>query len=335
MKLLRVGITLVLIGLVLYWLDLRQFGDVLASSNWWWVVPATLLQLTLTLLSAKRWQAILTNFRIRTSLGSLIQLAFIGSFFNLCLPSAIGGDVFRAFYLSKRTARSMTTTLMSTLLERSGGLCALLMVGAAAALYWGLPAGSPVPGYLFPVMIAVYLLINLALFHSRLHRLFTRILKRLGLGRLEERMELVYEGLRTLIRNRGALVEVLAVSLVIQLGSVAVVWTVSHALPLQQPLPVFLVLIPIINLSIMVPVTINGFGLREGLYFLLFAALGVPEEQAVALSLLNTLAVALAALPGGVVYSLYKRDPGFEPGELVNLPGGQVGGDLLPRERKS
>ncbi len=318
MTIVRVCITLLLVGLVLYRLDLGQFVSVLAASHWEWVVPAVGLQLSLTVLSAGRWKAILSNFRIATPLKSLIQLAFIGSFFNLCLPSSIGGDVFRAFYLSKRTGRGLSTTLTTTILERNGGLCALLMIGAAASLVWGLPGRGAVPAYLFPALITAYLMANLALFNGRLHRLASRLLQWLGLARLEEKMELVYDGLRKLIRNRGALARVLAISLLIQFGSVVVIWTAGKALSLGLPFQVFLILIPIINLSIMIPVTINGFGLREGLYVLLFAALGVSEEEAVALSLLNALVVMLAALPGSVVYSLYKKDPAFD-GQIEEL----------------
>jgi hypothetical protein len=79
---------------------------------------------------------------------------------------------------------------------------------------------------------------------------------------------------------------------------------------------VFLIFVPLINLSIMVPLTINGFGLRESLYLLLFAQIGLQQETAVAMSLLNTMVVMAAALPGGLLYSLYKREQDFGvPGE--------------------
>ncbi len=315
----RVGVTVVLIGLVLSRLDLEQFAQVLIGSNWWWLLPAVALQLGMTVLAAGRWRAILDNFRIRPGWKPLVQLGFIGSFFNLCLPSSIGGDVFRAYYLAKRAGRSMTTTLTTTILERNGGLCALLLIGASASLWWGLPRGGAVSSFLFPLIIVLYLLANLALFHSRLHRLAGWTLRRLGWTGLEAKMELVYEGLRELIRNRWALLRVVAISLLIQTGSVTIVWVASHALSLELPFPVFLVLVPIVNLSIMVPVTINGFGLREGLYVLLFTGLGVSREQAVALSLLNALVVMAAALPGGVVYSLYKKDPGFDAAVEADL----------------
>jgi hypothetical protein len=75
----------------------------------------------------------------------------------------------------------------------------------------------------------------------------------------------------------------------------------------------------------MVPLTINGFGLRESLYLLLFAQIGLQQEKAVALSLLNTFVIMLAVLPGGLAYSFYKKQEDFgqvvEEAEVLEVSG--------------
>ena len=60
------------------------------------------------------------------------------------------------------------------------------------------------------------------------------------------------------------------------------------------------------------PLTINGVGLRESVYYLLFSQIGVPVEAAVTLGLLNFAVVAMTSLPGGIVYSLYKKEETFK-----------------------
>jgi len=89
-------------------------------------------------------------------------------------------------------------------------------------------------------------------------------------------------------------------------------WIAALAIGVKAPFLIFLIFIPIVNLTIMVPLTINGFGLREGVYFLLFREIGLPVETAVTLSLLNFLVVTLASLPGAVAYSFYKKDESFD-----------------------
>ncbi len=294
-----------------YQLDWNKFAKVLSTANFLLLVPALLTQLASAFLSVARWKTIVSNFDIRVGFARLLRFSFIGSFFNLVLPSSIGGDFFRAFYLSKEAKRGMSTTLTTTLLERSGGLCALLAIGVAAALSHRIVVHEIPLLYLFLVLITGYVLVNAALFNPRIHRLLNRLLERLRLQNVEEKMELVYRGLNTLIGNRKAIAKVLGLSLTIQFGSVVIVWIAAQALAIEAPFSSFLVFIPLINLSIMVPLTINGFGLRETLYFLLFTNIGLQQERAVALSLLNTLVVMTVALPGGVLYSLHKKEESY------------------------
>ena len=75
---------------------------------------------------------------------------------------------------------------------------------------------------------------------------------------------------------------------------------------------VFLIFVPLINLSIMVPLTINGIGLRESLFYLFFSQIGIPAETAVGLSLVTFALYVLTAFPGLVVYSLYKKEEHLE-----------------------
>ena len=302
---------LLLAGLA-YQLDLAKFRRALGEAELWILLPAIAVQLGLTFLSVARWRSILHNFDIQIPFLDLTKISFIGNFFNLFLPSSIGGDFFRAFYLSRRKKRGMSTTLTTTLLERSGGLCALLAIGLAAALSHRLVVHGVPLVYLFLALAAGYLLANLALFNPRMHAWINRFLERFHLEDFENKMELVYRGLNSLIRNRQSIATVLALSLAIQFASVLIVWIAAQSLHIDAPFKIFLVFIPLINLSIMVPLTINGFGLRESLYFLLFTTIGLEQEKAVALSLLNALVVMAAALPGGVVYSLFKKEERFD-----------------------
>ena len=311
--LIRSIITLALIAFLLYQIDVTTFLSVLSSARFLFLVPAVLLQAALVFISVARWRAVLRNFQIQIRFLSLAQITWMGSFFSLFLPSSIGGDVFRAYCLAKQKKRSMATTLTTTALERSGGLGALLVIGVVSVFFHRIEVqGIPLLP-IFLVLITGYILANITLFNSRIHTLASRLLRRLGRESWDSKLEWVYQGLQTLSRNRGSLVLITVLSLVIQFCSVVIVWITAHALSIKAPFTAFLIFVPLINLSIMVPLTINGFGLRESLYLLLFAEIGLQEEAAVALSLLNTLVIMLAALPGGFVYSMYKRRERFDP----------------------
>lgn len=308
----KVIFTVLLLVLLAYQVDLKTLAQTMVSVQLVILLPAVLLQVLMALVSTIRWRAILSNFAIQTGLSRLARLVFIGAFFNLFLPSSIGGDVIRAFYLSRQTGRGMSTTLMTTVLERSAGLCALLAIGSAAVFTQNISVHGVPLSRVFALLLLFYAAANLILFNSKAHGILTRFLGRFKMQDVEAKMELVYKGLKSLIRNRRSIVVALGLSLGIQFSSVLIVWIAGKSLGIQSDFLNFLVFIPLINLSIMVPLTINGFGLRESLYFLLFTQIGLSEEQSVALSLLNTLVVMAAALPGGLFYSLYKREPGFD-----------------------
>ncbi len=308
----KLGVTLLLLGILALEMDLKKFLAVISSANPTLVLLATGLQMFIILLAVFRWQVILQNFQIAAGFSPLTKITFIGQFFNLFLPSGIGGDVFRAYYLSKSHHRGLSTTLTTTLVERSAGLFALLFMGGLfAALHRIVIQGISLL-YLFLGLIVVYVAANVALFHSWSHRRLTRLLMRFNLTDVEGKLELVYEGLTALRKNKKAIANCLLLSGVIQFLSVVVVWLAALAIGIRAPFYIFLIFIPIVNLTIMIPLTINGFGLRESVYYLLFAQIGLPVETSVTLSLLNFLVVTLASLPGGIAYSMYKKEENFD-----------------------
>ena len=311
----KVSITLVLLLFLVYQMDLRKLVDILLSANPVFVLLASLVLVLTVLLSTIRWRTILRNFDIHSGFPPLAKITFIGFFFNLFLPSGIGGDFFRAYYLSNRENRGMSTTLTTTVLERSAGLCALLIIGTFFAALQDIRVAGIRLFYVFLVMASLYLLGNLALFHSWMHRKISSFLSRNSMQQIQAKMALVYQGLNNLCGNKASILTTLVVSLVIQFLSVVIVWIAAQAIEIEAPFRIFLIFVPLINLSMMVPLTINGVGLRESLFYLLFSQIGVPVEMAVSLSLITFAIYLLAAVPGFIMYSLYRREEHLD--ELV------------------
>lgn len=313
---LKTAITLGLLGFLVYRMDLAEFAGVFASADWLLVLGAGLLHLATVPPSVLRWRSVLTHFDIRTPFGKLTQICLIGYFFNMFLPSAIGGDFFRAYYLSRRESKGMSTTLTSTVVDRIAGLAAMLLIALVAVVLNPMDVhGQP----LLPIVLVLglgFVVAIGALFNPLMHGLAQRVLGWFGMTGLEEKFELVSRGLGLLRRNGRTIATVVGASLVIQFTVIVAMWLAALSIGLEAPFRLFLIFIPLVNLSVAVPMTINGVGLRESMYYLLFSEIGVPVETAVTLSLLNLLVVAMTALPGGVVYSLYKKDRGFPEPEL-------------------
>jgi len=306
--LLKLGFTVLLLVVLGYQLDLRTLGSVIASARLGPLLLAVLLQLGLILVAVFRWKIILGYFTIQIAYLQALRIVFMGNFFSLFLPSAIGGDVFRAYYVSRRSKKGLSHMLTTTLLDRSAGLCALLLIGLCSSLYSDIAVGGVQLSRVFIAMTTVYFLINVAVFHDWSHRATSRLLTRFGFEALDENLQLIYAGLRALIGAPVSVLVIFGLSLVVQFTAVCVMWFAARSLDFDSRFSVFLIFIPLVNLSIMVPITINGLGLRESLYLLLFAELGTQDEISVALGLLQALIVMIVALPGGPIYGLYKTE---------------------------
>lgn len=308
----KILFSLALLGFLGSRMDLEKFFQVLSSARFPLLLLAATVQITAILLSVARWQAVLRNFSILTNFVSLVRLSFIGYFWGLFLPTHIGGDFVRAYYLSRKEKRAMSTTATSIVLDRSAGLCALLGIGIFFAALHRLEVQGIGLFHFFLLVSLVYVLSSVAMFHSWTHKLLSRFVTRLHLENMAAKLELAYQGLHTLRRNGRAIFVILLLSMMIQFLAVVVVWIAAQAIQIAAPFYFFLVCIPAINLSTSIPVTINGIGLRESLYYLFFSEIGLPVETAVTLSLLSLLVMVLAAMPGMVMYSFYKKEEHFD-----------------------
>ncbi len=308
---LKLLLTFALLAVVVSQMELEKFSKTLSSMDLSWVVLALSLQLLAAVPAVQRWRLILRSFEIRKGFLPLLKLALIGSFFNLFLPTGIGGDFIRGFYLSRNVGRGISSILTTILLERSGGLCALLLIGTIASALSGIEISDFPAVYLFLVFLAGYSLINLLLFLPWVHTQIDLLLKRWGFDSVAAKMELIYEGLQALGRDGRTLGGTLVLSLIVQFVSILVVWALAQAIGATASFSTFLIFIPLINLTLMIPLTISGIGLREGAYYLLFSQVGLPAEMSIALSLMNYFVYLLAGLPGALLYTLHKKDEDF------------------------
>ncbi|MBI2823044.1 MAG: flippase-like domain-containing protein [Acidobacteria bacterium] len=303
----KITLTVSLLYLLYSKIAWPEFGRILQQANFFWIGVAVAVHFVTYLWSVKRWKIILENFRIHAPFWKLTKITFIGAFFGLFLPSIVGGDFFRAYYLARDQKRRLTTTLTSLILDRSAGFMALLAIGTTFA---AIRSVSVQGVRIFPsvaAFTAVFLLANVIIFNHSLHRRLESLLRRRGMQRSVERLDAAVDGLKTLSANRSALVQALMISFGVQLAVVLIVWCIGLALRTSVPFVYFLIFVPLINLITMVPLTINGIGLREAVFYLLFSQVGMSREACISMGLLYYLVLVLTALPGGFLYSFYKK----------------------------
>src|SRR5262249_27726825 len=120
--------------------DWRQVGDTFARIRLaWWLLAVGLYALT-QVVSSLRWQLFARPLGFRQSLWQFTGMYYVGMFFNLVLPTSVGGDMVRAWYLDGG-ARQRGRAFLSVLADRGSGLLVLLTLACIGVL--ASPPGLP------------------------------------------------------------------------------------------------------------------------------------------------------------------------------------------------
>jgi hypothetical protein len=194
-------------------------------------------------------------------------------FFNLFGPSTIGGDVVRALYLGE--GRRPGLAVNSVVFDRVSGLAVLMALGAAAlvafpgyGLPWPLTAGIVAGG---TVLVVGWWL------SPRVVRLLPET------NRLRRQVE---DDLEPFWRDRRLLSRVALISLVFHLTQVGVQWILVRAAGATVPISYCLIYHPVISVMMALPVSVAGFGVREGGYLYFLTRINLDDSIAVTVGLL-------------------------------------------------
>jgi hypothetical protein len=226
----------------------------------------------------------------------------VGMFFNIGLPSLIGGDVVKAYILSRRSARPLQSGLASVLQDRAAGLVSLIAYGTVAVL------ASPVTWRGIPlslIYLVVWLGLILALWLVWKGEGFTRrFTARESVSLLQKIVRVVADFHQALVTMKMGWGEVLQIACLSFLNSALVLWIyqqVAVAAGNEVNLIAFSALFPLINLLTMIPVSFSGIGIREWAYVEAMALLGVPADRALIVAL-STSALVIVVNLGGIVF---------------------------------
>jgi len=277
------------ISAVLLFLVLRNFdfGEAVAVVG---IADLPILALVLgsvilkNVFSSLRWQTLLRVRGPKVPFLELLRLYFIGVFFNNFLPSSVGGDIVKAYKLSKYTNQAFDSSI-SVFMERFVGILALAFIGALAPIFvFG------IYGVLIFITFLTLLVLGMWVVgkFSKVHPLLTKLW-----------------GAVTFYKDYPkTLVEAFILSLIIQGFSLSSQLLVFYSLGYSLPIFKALVALPIINIGTFLTLLPNGWGSQEALYSLLFGMLGINHTISVTVSLVYRVLTLTTAVFGGVIYAI-------------------------------
>ena len=294
-------VTLLLLGIVLVFVDIDKLAQRLGMVPPTIVLAVLVVSLIQVALSAWRWRYTANRLGVAMGFGFAFREYYLAGFLNQVLPGGVMGDVNRAWRHSRSAKRLQQLAIVhAVVLERLSGQLVLVPVAliAVSGLWWtgqlnsqfGDAGVSLNLGYwlILPALAVLgVLLVSMTGFGAR----FRRYVRRLS-GDVR----------RAFLGCRNALVQV-GTSVLVFLTYMAVFMLMATGMGLfvdGTPWLLVVALCPLLLLAMVVPLTVSGWGVREGVAAILWPLAGLPAEQGVALSVGYGAAVFLVSLPGAL-----------------------------------
>ena len=304
----RIGISAGLLAFIVFSVGPAQIVKVVSAANLQLFGLAILLALVGVVVRAWRWQTLLRAVGARVPFGRTVYLYFVGSFFNTFLPTGFGGDVVRVLEIGEGASSQQAAG--TAVVDRLTGFIVLFLL-ALVALPFSTDLLTPQTTLLIVVLAGGVLAGSALLFEGRTLRwLISRFAGFTWLARHPRLNQLYGAGIAWVERayavitacGARALAGAMFWSLVFNLLQIAANVLVGQALGLRVSPWTFFLFVPVATAALLVPITISGFGVREGIYIGLFGQVGVNQAQATALSLGSYGLDFASGVLGGIIY---------------------------------
>ena len=300
----KISISLILLVVLFRQIEISRLWATARRASLVWLSAALGVYSVALVASTWRWHLLLDAQQVPVRRRSLLGSFMVANFFNNFLPSNIGGDVIRISDTAK-PAQSTTRAAAVVLMDRALGLMALVFVAAIGASAAGAVHPSALP--IWPMWLWIGLLVGAAASAPAVFAPagFGRLLRPLMVFHPEwvgDRIEKLTDVLSRFRAQPAALAGCFGWAIFVQATMVLFYFAVAYALHLSVTLSDLAVIVPISFVVQMLPVSVNGFGVREATFSFYFTRIGQPIEAALLVSLVPQALIMLFSLTGAAVY---------------------------------
>ena len=253
-----------------------------------------------------KWNLLLKVRGLIVSFGRLFLINSIGSFLGLFLPSSLGTDVIRGYYLVRNNSEK-SISISSVFVDCIFGMFSLLLLCLVSILF----IGDILPNLhisLYVILLTIIIAITFYFFQKKETAIFLeKIFQKIKYKKLIENGIKLHTSILEYKRYPRTLIVSFLITLIVQLTRILIFYYTALAFNVSVPFVYFVLFIPIIMLVIMIPISIGGLGIREGTFVAFFTLMGMSLNDAVLISFTTTFIDTLNTLFfGGGGYLLYR-----------------------------
>lgn len=277
-KVMKYSITIVLLGVLVYKIDVMKSFRYLSKVNMLIIIPF-LLYVPALMISTIKLKMLLNK---KINYWDLFKVYWISNFFSNFLPSTIAGDSYKLLYLRKKFG--VKETMSAIIGDRFSGLITLILI-ACGTSFFVLSKTNNHTVFLVPwTILLCFLIISIS---SLIYK---------------PKVKIISELREFLININKKLYYLFPISLFFILFGVISLWIYYAMFGFTLNFFVVLGFYPIIQIISMLPISINGLGIREGILVFLFSTLGVPAEISLTISIVSRIIMLIQTSFGGLIY---------------------------------
>jgi len=272
------------------------------SLNMFYIVFISILFLLYYFIFSLRWNFLLKAQKIDIPLTRSYLHILVSFFFNNFLPSGLGMDLVRSAYAGGK--ENFEKAFGTSIMERILGMIGMMLIGIFAVFSRKLEFAKFAILYIGLILLTV--LIYYFFISLKAEWLKKKVLS-IEIFNLGDSLRKFYRAFKIYKDKRKTLLIGISYSILVQTVIIIINYFIARGL--SNPISVFALItyIPIITVISLIPLTINGLGLREAAYVYFFSSLSITKGEAMSLSLIFFFASVITSCIGGIVFLFLKK----------------------------
>ena len=298
----RLLLSAAILAYLAYRIDMTAAARAVIAINPWYLAAVLVLVAADRAVMIGRWVLLLRASRAPISASHAARIFLTSSFVGSFLPAGIGGDAARAYGLSRVTAAG-DEAVASVVVDRLLGILSLIAMGVVGLIAW-----TPASGLDWRTGLAVAFVAATSVAAFWADRVVATLLPKARGPDIGGYIYKVGFAVSRYRGHRGVLVHVMVWSIVVQLLRITQAYLLGLGLGIGVPFRYYLLFMPIGLLMLLLPISVSGFGLPQGVIVWLLRPMAVPDEQSFALSTLIVLTGLAGNLPGLLLWLRMRRE---------------------------
>lgn len=289
------------LGYIFYKIPLGEALSHWNASALPWLLLIFALTVVLMAIQANRWRGLLLDEGKKISFKTFYSYIALGYFFNNLLPSGFGGDAVKTIAFGKRfgnTANSVAAIVISRVMGLLAMFLSFFVAFPFVAAKYDIPAAYTAT--VSAVALLAVLIIFAGLFSDKVKIPVKLTAKVPFLSKLQDAFS-IYRSHRKEFLLSGL------DSIWLQIVTIIIHWVYFKAMGVDVDIAVITVFTTIMVTFTMLPISINGIGIRENVQVSLYTGLlGIPADVVLASTLFSYLPLLFQAAQGAIAFTLLK-----------------------------